>query len=224
MEDAARSLLDLWDLAERTVDELDAADWARPLPVGVPGPVDVAELTLHLAGLHYATTDAVRAGLAAARRRAALRLLGHRAGDPELGAQCLDMCLHVHDLLAALGRRADLAGHEGAAREACHLVMGCLPRLLVAAVGGDDTTLRVVVRGDDHIRDVHVARGAVVPGRAPRCADRLDTEPAALVLLLAGRRDADDLRAEGVLSWSGPVADAFVHRARLGAAQARNAG
>ena len=81
-----------------------------------------------------------------------------------LGAQCLDMCLHVHDLTAALGAPADLRDHEAAAREACRLVLRVLPRLLVAAVGADDATLRVAVRlGDD--RAVHVTHGSVVPGR-----------------------------------------------------------
>ena len=134
-----------------------------------------------------------------------------------LGAQCLDMCLHVHDLTSALGTPADLRDHEPAAREACRLVLRVLPRLLVAAVGADDATLRVAVRlGDD--RAVHVTHGAVVPGRPEDAADAVEIDPGGLLLLLAGRRDAESLRDAGALSWTGPAAEAFVHRARLVAA------
>lgn len=217
MEDATRALLGLWDVADENVRSLAPADWARPLPDTGAGPADVAELAIHLTGVHYAGPETLRAALGAARHRALTQLGDRVAGDPVLGAQCLDMCLHVHDLTAALGAPADLRDHEPAAREACRLVLRVLPRLLVAAVGAGDATLRLAVRaGDD--RAVHVTHGAVVPGGTDEAADAVEIDPGGLLLLLTGRRDAESLRAAGALDWSGPVADAFVHRARLLAA------
>ena len=219
MDDATRALMGLWDVAGENVRGLGAEDWARPLPgagVGV-GPADVAELAVHLTGVHYAGPETLREAVAAARHRAETQLAGRTSGDPVLGAQCLDMCLHVHDLTTALGAPADLRDHEAAAREACRLVLRVLPRLLVAAVGADDATLRVAVRlGDD--RAVHVTHGTVVPGRPEDAADAVEIDPGGLLLLLAGRRDAESLRDAGALSWTGPAAEAFVHRARLVAA------
>ncbi|HWN29715.1 MAG TPA: hypothetical protein VNP37_22315 [Actinomycetospora sp.] len=217
MEDATRALLGLWDVADENVRALAPGDWARPLPGAGTGPADVAELAIHLTGVHYAGPETLRAALGAARHRALTQLADRAVGDPVLGAQCLDMCLHVHDLTAALGAPADLRDHEPAAREACRLVLRVLPRLLVAAVGAGDATLRLAVRaGDD--RAVHVTHGAVVPSGTDEAADAVEIDPGGLLLLLTGRRDAESLRAAGALDWSGPVADAFVHRARLLAA------
>ncbi|WP_433787957.1 hypothetical protein ACQPX6_14195 [Actinomycetospora sp. CA-101289] len=216
MEDATRALLGLWDVADANVRALAPGDWARTLPGAGPGPADVAELAVHLTGVHYAGPDTLRAALGAARHRAVAQLADRVAGDPVLGAQCLDMCLHVHDLTAALGAPADLRDHEPAAREACRLVLRVLPRLLVAAVGADDATLRLAVRaGDD--RAVHVSHGHVVPADGDT-VDAVEIDPGGLLLLLTGRLDAESLRAAGALDWSGPAADAFVHRARLLAA------
>jgi hypothetical protein len=217
VEDATRALLGLWDVADANVRSLAPDDWGRPLPGAGAGPADVAELAIHLTGVHYAGPETLRAALGAARHRALTQLADRRAGDPVLGAQCLDMCLHVHDLTAALGAPADLRDHEPAAREACRLVLRVLPRLLVAAVGAGDATLRLAVRaGDD--RAVHVTHGTVVPGGTDGGADAVEIDPGGLLLLLTGRRDAESLRAAGALDWSGPAADAFVHRARLLAA------
>lgn len=217
MEDATRDLLGLWDMTDEVIGDLEPEDWNRPLPWSGDGPADVAELAIHLTGVHYAGPDQLRAAIGAARHRALSQLDGRTAGDPVLGAQCLDMCLHVHDLTAAVGAPADLRDHQPAAREACRLVLRVLPRLLVAAVGGDDATLRVAVRlGDD--RAVHVTHGAVVPGRPGDATDDVEIDPGGLLLLLAGRQDAESLREAGALHWSGPAAEAFVHRARLLAA------
>jgi hypothetical protein len=216
MDEATRAVLGLWDVAGENVRTLGPADWGRPLPAAGAGPADVAELAVHLTGVHYAGPETLRAAVGAARHRAETQLAGRTTGDPVLGAQCLDMCLHVHDLTAALGAPADLREHEAAAREACRLVLRVLPRLLVAAVGAEDAVLRLAVRaGDD--RAVHVTHGTVVPGGTD-AADAVEIDPDGLLLLLAGRADAESLRAAGALDWSGPVADAFVHRARLLAA------
>ncbi|HSK59344.1 MAG TPA: hypothetical protein VK935_09855 [Actinomycetospora sp.] len=217
MEDATRALLGLWDVADENVRSLAPDDWARPLPGAGAGPADVAELAIHLTGVHYAGPETLRAAVGAARHRAETQLAGRTTGDPVLGAQCLDMCLHVHDLTAALGAPADLREHDAAAREACRLVLRVLPRLLVATVGAEDAVLRLAVRaGDD--RAVHVTHGTVVPGGTHAAADAVEIDPGGLLLLLAGRADAESLRAAGALDWSGPAADAFVHRARLPAA------
>src|SRR5690349_13890774 len=111
--------------------DLTPQDWNRTLPRAGDGPTDVAELAIHLTGVHYAGPDRLRAAVGAARRRALTQLGGRTTGDPVLGAQCLDMCLHVHDLTAAVGAPTDLREHEPAAREACRLVLRVLPRLLV---------------------------------------------------------------------------------------------
>jgi hypothetical protein len=217
VDDATRDLLGLWDLTDEVMGDLAPDDWNRPLPWAGDGPSDVAELAIHLTGVHYAGPDRLRAAVGAARHRALSQLDGRTAGDPVLGAQCLDMCLHVHDLTAAVGTPADLSDHEPAAHEACRLVLRVLPRLLVAAVGADDASLRVAVRlGDD--RAVHVTHGSVVPGRPDDPADAVEIDPGGLLLLLAGRQDAESLRDAGALNWSGPAAEAFVHRARLLAA------
>lgn len=225
MDDATQAVLELWSVAEDAVDALRPDDWTRPAPGPEP---TVGDLVTHLAGIHlgvhYAGPDRLRTSLAGARRRTALLLAGRAAGDPVLGAQCLDLCLHAHDLTTALAVPVDLADHAAAALEACRLVVGVAPRLLVAALGARDATVRLVVRHPgasrtDHPavleRTVHVAGGqrtGATPGTAP---DLVEIDADALLLLLAGRRRAEALAAAGAAAWSGDAAHAFVHRARL---------
>jgi hypothetical protein len=216
MDDATRSLLALWDVTEDAVGTMAPPDWARRTPCP---DMDVTDLVIHLAGIHYAGPDRLREGLAAGRARTAHRLADRTAGDRVLGTHCLDLCLHAHDLTSALGDPVDLAAHAPAALEACRLVVDVAPRLLVAALGGRDATVRLVVHGADGgaglERTIHVVEGHTAPlsGGAP--ADVLEVEASALLLLLAGRRDADALEAAGAVRWTGSAADAFVHRARL---------
>jgi hypothetical protein len=221
MDDAAQAVLELWGVAEEAVDGLDAGDWTRPAPGAEP---TVGDLVAHLGGVHggvhFAGPDRLRASLGEARRRTALRLDGRTAGDRVLGADCLDLCLHAHDLTTALAAPVDLADHAAATVEACRLVIDVAPRLLVAALGARDATVRLVVRRPDAARTVALERTVHVVGG--RCSGPTDAEPDvveidadALLLLLAGRRRAEALAATGAAAWTGDAADAFVHRARL---------
>ncbi len=218
MDEATRSLLDLWDVTEHAVGTMAPPDWARRTPCP---DMDVTDLVMHLAGVHYAGPDRLREGLVAGRARTATQLADRATGDRVLGAHCLDLCLHAHDLTSALGDPVDLADHAPAALEACRLVVDVAPRLLVAALGGRDATVRLVVRGAASLpgleRTIHVVEGHTAPPAvgAGTTVDTLEVEASALLLLLAGRRGADALEAAGAARWSGSAADAFVHRARL---------
>lgn len=218
---AVRSLLDLWDTTTHSVTDLGAADWERAVADGVPGS-DVTGLVTHLTGLHYAGPDRLRESIHEARARAALRVRATRPSERVLGAQCLDMCLHTHDLTLAVGQPFDLVECEPAAVAACRLLVGVAPRLLVAA-GAQDAALRLLVRaGPDHapavdrtvrLRDGHPIAGPSGPWEER--TDTVDTTAAGLLLLLTGRRDAEGLAAAGLAGWSGDAAERFVHRARL---------
>lgn len=213
MEDATRSLLGLWDVTEALVEGIGAHDWSRP--VAVPG-TDVLDLAVHLTGVHYSGPDRVRHGLAAARALDAVRLADRPSGDRVLGATCLDMCLHAYDLGQALDAPIDLADHADAAMEACRLVAGVAPRLLLAATGSRDSGMRLRVRGPggwELDRVLGQPRGSVTSS--------VEIEPAALLLVLSGRGDPDELRATGSARWSGDAADAFLRGARLFAAPRR---
>jgi hypothetical protein len=223
MDDATRAVLELWDVAEDAVAGLRADDWTRPAPGPEP---TVGDLVAHLAGVHggthYAAPDRLVSALAGARRRTALRLDGRPPGDRALGAESLDLCLHAHDLTTALAAPVDLADHAAATVEACRLVIEMAPRLLVAALGARDATVRLVVRrpggGVALERTVHVVggRSAGITGTTGDTAtDLVEIDADALLLLLAGRRRAETLAAAGTAAWHGDAADAFVHRARL---------
>ncbi|GLZ44161.1 hypothetical protein Acsp06_03460 [Actinomycetospora sp. NBRC 106375] len=220
MDDATQAVLELWDVAEDAVAGLDPTDWSRPAPGPEP---TVGDLVGHLAGMHagihFAGPDRLAASLAAARRRTVLRLDGRPAGDRVRGADCLDLCLHTHDLTTALAAPVDLAHHATAALEACRLIIDVAPRLIVSALGPTEATVRLVVRrpgrGAALERTVHVVDGrcsTVAPETEP---DVVEIDADALLLLLAGRCPAETLAADGTAAWSGDAADAFVHRARL---------
>lgn len=223
MDDATRAVLELWDVAEDAVAGLWPDDWTRPAPGAEP---TVGDLVAHLAGIHggthFAGPERLRASLAEARHRTALRLDGRTAGDRVLGADCLDLCLHAHDLTTALAAPIDLGDHPAATLEACRLIVDVAPRLLVAALGPRDATVRLVVRapgGGDHTtaleRTVHVVRGRRAGAEPDTEPDVVEIDADALLLLLAGRRPAESFAADGAAAWSGDAADAFVHRARL---------
>lgn len=220
---AVASLLDLWHTAFVTVAGIRGVDWDRPVADGVPGS-DVTGLVTHLTGVHYAGPDRLVEGIDAARARAALRLHALPPSERVLGAQCLDMCLHGHDLARALDRPFDLASYEPAALQACRLLVGMAPRLLLAALG-PDSAVRLLVRPDQDRapvvdRTVRLRDGRPSAGPADARADTVDVTAAGLLLLLTGRRDADGLAAAGQAGWSGDAADRFVHRARLVGASA----
>ncbi|GAA4859735.1 hypothetical protein GCM10023203_03430 [Actinomycetospora straminea] len=218
-------MLGLWETAEDAVDGMAADDWTRDAPGPEP---TVGDLVAHLAGdhggVHYAAPSRLRTSLADARHREALRMAGLDVDDPVLGASCLDLCLHAHDLRTALGLPVDLAEHAPAVLAAARLVVDLAPRLLVAAVGPRAASVRLVVRapgrdGADAAvldRTVHVVDGHPAPAR-DTAPDVVDVDADALLLLLAGRRPAEAFAADGAASWSGAAADALVHRAPLAA-------
>lgn len=214
MDDATRALLELWTLAGRTVDGLGPGDWSRPTPCG---DMDVMDLVVHLAGVHYAGPDRLRESITTARASTATQLADRAAGDRLLSAHCLDVCLHAHDLSSAVGDPVDLAAYAPAALEGGRLVVDAAPRLLVAALGARDASLHLVVRSTAGTieRTVHVADGRAVPGDPSVVDDVVEVDADALLLVVTGRRDPADLALDGTAHWHGPVAEAFLRRARL---------
>ena len=219
MDGATRALLGLWDVTDDAVAHLDAADWARPLvPSGSPaavasavlgtGGTDVTDLVTHLTGVHYAGPDRLREALAEAHDRAERTVLWSAPSGRVLEAQCLDMCLHAHDLHEALGLELDPEVVSPAAVEACRLVSELLPRLL-ARSGSRATCLHLLVRawpgGPVEIeRTVRVGDAPAVP------TAEIDADADAFLLLLSGRRSAGDLAARGRVAWSGRTAASLV--------------
>jgi hypothetical protein len=219
VDDATRALLRLWEATDDAVAGLGDTDWNRPLaPSGAPaavasallgtGGTDVAGLVTHLTGVHYAGPERLRTALAAAHERAERAALTSAPSDRVLRAQCLDMCLHAHDLHEALGLELDPAAAAPAAVAACRLVSGFVPRLLVRT-GARAACLRLVVRdGPDGAvvidRVVRVGEGTAVPTAA------VDADAEAFLLLLAGRRSAGELADAGRVVWSGRTAASLV--------------
>jgi hypothetical protein len=237
MDGPAEALVALWDRIADAVPALDTDDRVRP--TGCPG-TDVTGLTAHLAGAHWAGPERVRQALAAARDGAVRRVGSRPSGDRVLGADCLDLWVHAHDLDTATRAPLDLVRADAVALEACRLVVDLAPRLL--RLPGDPGTpagaLHVVVRrpgqdGTALVRTLGVGGGCRAdgapstarPGARPAVLDEgavptgatstLEIDPDALLLLLTGRRSAATLRAEGAADWSGGPAAAFVAHARL---------
>jgi hypothetical protein len=219
MDGATRALLELWDVTDDAVAHLGAADWSRPLaPSGAPaavasavlgtGGTDVAGLVAHLTGVHYAGPDRLRTALALAHERAEQAARSAAPSGRVLQAQCLDMCLHAHDLHEALGLELDPDATAPAAVAACRLVSEFVPRLLVRT-GARATCLRLLVRdgpgGAVAIdRTVRVGEGPDVPTAL------VDADAEAFLLLLAGRRSPGELADAGRVAWSGRSAEALV--------------
>jgi hypothetical protein len=215
LDGATRALLRLWDATDDAVADLGEGDWTRPLaPSGAPaavasavlgtGGTDVAGLVAHLTGVHYAGPDRLRTALAVAHERAERAALTSPPSGRVLEAQCLDMCLHAHDLHEALGLELDPDATAPAAVAACRLVSEFVPRLLVRT-GARAACLRLLVRnGPD---------GAVVIDRVLRVGEgtvptaEVDADAEAFLLLLAGRRSAGELADAGRIAWSGRGAE-----------------
>ncbi len=219
MDDAVRALLRLWDVTDDAVAHLEAADWARPLvPSGSPaavasaaldtGGTDVTDLVTHLSGVRYAGPDRLREALGEAHDRAERSFRCSAPSGGELEAQCLDMCLHTHDLYAAIGLELDADAVAPAAVEACRLVSALLPRL-VTRTGTRPTCLRLLVRAWPG-GPVEIER-TVRLGTGPALATaEVDAEADAFLLLVAGRRSAAELAEQGRVSWHGRSAETLV--------------
>jgi hypothetical protein len=220
--DAARSAIGLWDTVVGLVERLAPDDWSRPTP---ERDVDVRGLVVHLTttGIPHprgTSSETLVAQLADARDAQARRLLdlataataAERAGDVHsrerrlLGASCVDMLVHTHDLAAATGAEMDLEDTP-ATVEACRYLLPMASQLMCGATGPTDPSgvrLEVIGLG-------------TVPPSSTGVDDRdvVTTTPAALVLLLSARADVDGWRRRGLLSWTGPHGAAFVRQARL---------
>jgi hypothetical protein len=219
MDDATRALLRLWDATDEVVSGLHDDDWSRPLvPSGSPAAVAsaaldtggtvVTDLVTHLTGVHYAGPEQLREALARAHDRAERAVHASAPSGRELEAQCLDMCLHTHDLHEALGLELDTDAVAPAALEACRLASAFMPRLLVRT-GARPTCLRLLVRavpgGPVEIdRTIRVGDGPALP------TAEIDAEAEAFLLLLAGRRTAGELADRGRVRWSGRSAECLV--------------
>jgi hypothetical protein len=219
MDDATRALLRLWDVTDDAVARLGSADWSRPLvPSGSPaavasavldtGGTDVTDLVTHLTGVHYAGPDRLREALAEAHGRAERSARWAAPTGRVLEAQCLDMCLHAHDLHEALGLELDPDVVSPAAVEACRLLGAMLPRLLSRS-GSRATCLHLLVRARpagpvEFERTVRVGDGPAAP------TAEIDADADAFLLMLSGRRSAEELAEQGRVTWSGRTAATLV--------------
>lgn len=215
MRAAASAVIQLWDGVVERAEQLQGDDWLRPTP---DRDMDVRALVVHLTTTPPAHPPASSASLLeqlrATRDAQAVRLSGlaeaadeaWRAGAETtrdhrlLRASALDMFVHAHDLSTALGHEPDL-DDSAVAMESCHYLLPMLGHLLPTREG--DLAVRFDVPGVSSA--AHGDAGA----------DVVTATPAALVLLLSGRGDADEWRRRGALTWSGPAGEAFVRQARL---------
>jgi hypothetical protein len=226
MTDAVRAVLPLWDRVIALAEGADPADWSRPTPD--PG-LDVRGVVSHVAVAPPTGTPAqllerlrqAREAYLAHLAQAERHLHGHGHGhhhhdhDVALGAACLDLYVHAHDLAGALGVPVDLGEDSPAVREAYRYVMGLAPKLFTVRAGAQaGDTLRLGAGGEQAEVEALPRRGA--PGELrPAIDGTVTATPAALVLLLAGRGDPGLWRARGALEWSGESGEAFVTKARL---------
>jgi hypothetical protein len=219
MDDATRALLRLWDATDEVVAGLHDDDWSRPLvPSGSPaavasaaldtGGTDVTDLIAHLTGVHYAAPERLQEALSEAHERAERAVHTAAPSGRELEAQCLDMCLHTHDLHEALGLELDTDAVAPAAIEACRLATAFVPRLLLRT-GTRPTCLRLLVR-ERPGGPVEIDRTIRVGDAPARPNAEVDAEAEAFLLLLAGRRTAGELADRGCVSWSGRSAECLV--------------
>lgn len=211
----------LWDGLVVRAEALQDEDWSLPTQ---DRDMDVRDLVVHLATTGAArasprgtagllrelreTRDQARSRLVslASTAEAAAGLEGNR-DRRLLGAHCLDLVVHCHDLAAAVGERLDLVDSPAAA-EACRYVLPMAERLLARRAGNGLAAAPRLEVG----RSVTGGPGTPWPGQEEAV---VTATPAALVLLLSGRSDPDEWRRRGALTWSGEAAESFVRRVRL---------
>lgn len=232
MDDAAKAVEDLWDRVVALAERIGPAEWSRPTPCP---DLDVKGVVAHVAttpgpGVRAgATPERLVAELRAARAREAARVAALTGADTTgrgdgastervLGAACLDLWVHAHDLSVALGEPVDLDEDSPAVAEACRYLLRFTPQLFAARSGADDgAALQIALRGPvdhDAALEVRDARGRWRNGAAG-AAHAVSATPAAFILLLSGRGEPEQWRGLGALEWSGDGGEAFVHSARL---------
>lgn len=221
-QDAADSVMDLWDRVVALAEQVKPDDWSRPIPCL---DLSVRGLVAHVAtatGANGADPSAqLLAELKAAREAQAARMMaltGHQ--DRVLGASCLDMWVHTYDLATALDRPVDLDEDSPAVAEASRYLMRFAPQLFARGTAGEDgATLTIDMHGPlQHTATLALqgGRGLWSPDAArARDGDTVTATPAAFVLLLSGRGEPERWRDLGMLQWSGAGGAAFVHNARL---------
>jgi hypothetical protein len=220
--DPAGSAAGLWDRVVALAERLEPADWSRPTP---DADLTVRDVVEHVAGpsapgpgasllvrLRRAREMGVAVGIEPAR--------GSTRNGPShlvLGAACLDLYVHLHDLTMATDAPVDLEERSAEVEDASRQALRYAPYLFAAAGAADGQTLSLRLQGVpalDAGLAVRGGRGVWVPGE-DRADGVVTATPAALILLLAGRADPRALRRRGTLEWSGAAGDTFVHRARL---------
>jgi hypothetical protein len=210
-------VLELWDRVITLAERVAPGDWSRPTP---DPDMSVRDVVTHVAAgapLLGRTPAELVDGLRLAREAYASRLAtvhgdpaDHHLQSRALGASCLDLYVHAHDVASALGIPVDLDDASPAVAEACRYLMHLAPKLMsvrVRAQEGDSVRLALPGVGD---------REATAGLWRPDGADgSVVAKPAAFILLLAGRGDPGHWRARGALEWSGVSGEAFVQKARL---------
>lgn len=220
MTAAARAVVLLWDRTIERAEALGSDDWSRPTP---DTSMDVRGLVIHLttsSGSRAAATTNTElvAKLQGVRDEQAARLeylaeaaeISSAAGVSNcragrlLQASCLDMIVHAHDLAVALGESFELDASPVVTQAARYLLPMTHHLAQAVADAGDQVELQIEIVDLDE---------SICTGPTPTDTVRLTS--AALVLLLSGRGQPEDWRRAGALSWSGPLAEAFVCQARL---------
>lgn len=135
------------------------------------------------------------------------------------GTRMFDLWSHVQDIRLALGEKVDADASSVAGQHGARHVFNSLPVIAAKRVGlTEGQRLGVRVHEPvpiDGVLEVVAGRAGWAQGDAAEPDDRVEAAPGVLALLLAGRRDPQEWRADGLLSWSGELGEAFVRRARV---------
>ena len=135
------------------------------------------------------------------------------------GTRMFDLWSHVQDIRLALGEKVDVDASSPAGQHGARYVFASLPVIAAKRVGlAEGQRLAMRVREPvpiDGVLEVTDGRAAWAQGEATEPEDTVEAAPGVLALLLAGRRTPEEWRADGVLSWSGELGEAFVRRARV---------
>jgi hypothetical protein len=224
MTEPATPVLELWDRVIALAEQAAPTDWTRPTP---DPDMTVGDVVTHVAAgapLLGRSPAELLDGLRLAREAYASRVTlaepGHHVRDDRaLGASCLDLYVHAHDVATALRIPVDLDDDSPAVAAACRYLMHLAPKLMTARVGAQEgDAVRLALPG---VGDGLATAGPRLwrPDSEDADADPDDgtvvAKPAAFVLLLAGRGDPGHYRARGALDWSGASGEAFVRKARL---------